>query len=54
MRAALNHPASKLFKTESQVGCFCMQAMFLNVVERMKFETHLVFSICLVVACGFM
>ena len=31
-----------------------MYAMFLNVVERMKFKTNLVFWIWLVVACGFM
>jgi len=28
--------------------------IFLNVFERTKFETNLVFGICLVVACGFM
>jgi len=30
----------KAFQNKSQVGCFCMYAMFLNVAKRMKFETN--------------
>jgi len=43
----------KAFQNNSQVGYFCMYAMFLNVVKRMKFKTILAFGI-LVVASGFM
>jgi len=30
----------KAFKNKSQVGYFCMYAMFLNEVKRIKFETN--------------
>jgi len=36
-------PTVEAFQNKSEVGCFCMCAMFLNVVKRMKFETLLVF-----------
>jgi len=42
------------FQNKSQVGCYCMYAMFLDLVIRMKFKTNLVFCICLVVVYGFM
>jgi len=44
----------KAFQNKSQVGQFCIHAMFLDVIKRMKLKTNLVFRICLVVACGFM
>jgi len=44
----------KAFQNKSQVGHFCIHAMFLDVIKRMKLKTNLVFGICLVVACGFM
>jgi len=43
----------KDFQNKSQFGCFCMHAVFLNVVKKMKFKTNLVFWICLVVTYGF-
>jgi len=35
----------KAYQNKSQIGCFCMYAMFLNVVKRMKFETICVFNL---------
>jgi len=50
----VNCDSSKVFQNKSQVGWFCMYSMFLNVVKRMKLKTNIVFSICLVIDCGFM
>ena len=44
----------KAFQNKSQDGHFCIHAMFLDVIKRMKLKTNLVFRICLVVACGFL
>ena len=42
----------QLFETSLKLDAFvCRLAMFLNVVKRIKFETNLVFWICLIVAC---
>jgi len=33
----------KAFQNKSQVGCFCVYSMFLNLIERMTLKTNLVF-----------
>jgi len=33
-------PSFKAFQNKSQVGCFCMYAIFLNVTKRIKFKTN--------------
>jgi len=39
MRSAVVSSSSlKAFQNKSQVGSFCMDAMFLNVVKRAKFK----------------
>ena len=35
----------KASQNKSQVGCFCMYAMFLNAVRRMKFKTTSVLNL---------
>jgi len=44
----------KAFLNTSHVGHFCIHAMFLDIIKRMKLKTNLVFRICSVVACGLM
>ena len=31
------------FQNKSQVGCFCIYAVFLNAVKRLQFKANLVF-----------
>ena len=50
MRAALTHPASKLFQNKPQVGCFCMLC---SCSKRIIFKTNFLFWIFLVVVHGF-
>jgi len=51
MRAALNHPASKLSKTSLRLGVF---VCYVLVAKRMKFKPNLVFSVFLVFVYSFM
>ena len=44
----------KAFQNKFQFGHFCIHAMFLDVVKRMKLKTNVLFRICFVVTCGFM
>jgi len=46
--------SNKAFRNKSQVGCFCMYTMLLDVVKMLTFKTNSAFWICLVVAFGFM
>jgi len=52
MMAVLIHQTQSFSKQDSS-WIPCIYAKFLNV-KRMKLKTNVVFSICLVVACGFM